>query len=176
MSKRSQESSSPVSPKAKAKACGLVSRHGVSVGQNSSSNAKSLEECEILSSGDLGRKKYNSRCCSVQHASVNREYGTENSGGLSETQASGNREYMREVVQNMKDRLGHDDSVSEISVDSEEMRISIWARFMASSMHAALHMDPSYEKNLEIFSNSEFEHIKGFVQYHENDDRRKFRN
>ena len=37
----------------------------------------------------------------------------QNSGGLSETQASGNREYMRKVVQNMKDRLGHDESVSE---------------------------------------------------------------
>ena len=32
---------------------------------------------------------------------------------------------------------------------------------MASSMQAALHMDPSYEKNLEIFKSSEFENIKG---------------
>ena len=32
---------------------------------------------------------------------------------------------------------------------------------MASSMQAALHMDPSYEKNLELFENSEFENIKG---------------
>ena len=32
---------------------------------------------------------------------------------------------------------------------------------MASSMQAALHMDPSYEKNLELFKNSEFESIKG---------------
>ena len=39
----------------------------------------------------LGRKKYKLQMLSVQHA-------------------SGNREYMREVVQNMKDRLGHDDS------------------------------------------------------------------
>ena len=31
---------------------------------------------------------------------------------------------------------------------------------MASSMQAALHMDPSYEKNLELFKNSEFENIK----------------
>ena len=33
---------------------------------------------------------------------------------------------------------------------------------MASSMQAALHMDPSYEKNVELFKNSEFENIKGF--------------
>ena len=32
---------------------------------------------------------------------------------------------------------------------------------MASSMQAALHMDPSYEKNLDLFKNSEFESIKG---------------
>ena len=31
---------------------------------------------------------------------------------------------------------------------------------MASSMQAALHMDPSYEKNLKLFKNSEFENIK----------------
>ena len=34
---------------------------------------------------------------------------------------------------------------------------------MASSMQAALHMDPRYEKNLEYFKNSEFENIKGLV-------------
>ena len=32
---------------------------------------------------------------------------------------------------------------------------------MASSMQAALHMDPSYEKKLELFKNSEFEN-RGF--------------
>ena len=32
---------------------------------------------------------------------------------------------------------------------------------MASSMQAVLHMDPSYEKILELFKNSEFERIKG---------------
>ena len=36
-----------------------------------------------------------------------------------------------------------------------------WTRFMASSMQAVLHVDPSYEKNLELFKNSEFESIKG---------------
>ena len=32
---------------------------------------------------------------------------------------------------------------------------------MASSIQAALHMDPSYEKNFELFKNSEFENNKG---------------
>ena len=32
---------------------------------------------------------------------------------------------------------------------------------MASSMQAALHMDPSYEKKLEMFKNSESENTKG---------------
>ena len=32
---------------------------------------------------------------------------------------------------------------------------------MASSMQAALHMDPSNEKNLELFKISEFENING---------------
>ena len=61
----------------------------------------------------------------------------------------------------MKDRLRHDESSSDISMNSEKMHISIWTRFMASSMQAALHMDPTYEKNLERFKNSEFESIKG---------------
>ena len=40
MSKRTQESSSPGSPTAKAKACCLVSRESVSVGHDYSSNLK----------------------------------------------------------------------------------------------------------------------------------------
>ena len=47
-------------------------------------------------------------------------YGSEDSGGLSETHASGNREYTRKVVQNMKDRLRHDESSSDISMNSEK--------------------------------------------------------
>ena len=82
---------------------------------------------------------------------------------------------MRQVVQNMKDRLRHDENVSAMLRDSEKMHISIWTRFIASSMQAALHMDPSYEKNLQIFKNSEFEHIKGLFGISK-DDRRKFRN
>ena len=46
---------------------------------------------------------------------------------------------------NMKGR------VSEISMNSEKMHISIRTRFLASSVQTALHMDPSYDKNLEIF-------------------------
>ena len=53
-----------------------------------------------------------------------------NLGGLSETPASGNREYMQKVVQNVKDRLGHNEGVSEVSMDSEKMHISIWTLFM----------------------------------------------
>ena len=57
-------------------------------------------------------------------------------------------------------RTSKTNCISEISINSEKMHISIWTRFMASSMQAALHMDPSYEKNLELFKNSEFENIK----------------
>ena len=37
-------------------------------------------------------------------------------------------------------------------------------------------MDPSYEKNLELFKNSEFESIQRLVRNYKNDDRRKFGN
>ena len=60
----------------------------------------------------------------------------------------------------MKDRLGHNEGVPEVSMDSEKMHISIWTLLMAPSMQAALHMDPNYAKNLEIFKNSEFENIE----------------
>ena len=162
MSKRSQESSAPGSLTAKAKACCLVSRHGVSVGQDYSSNPENPGSTRHSQVRTWEERSTNFGCCSVQHASGNREYGTENSGGLSETHASGPRGYTRKVVQNMKDRLRHDESISEISMNSDKTHISIWTRFMASSMQAALHMEPSYEKNLEIFKNSEFENIKDF--------------
>ena len=55
----------------------------------------------------------------------------------------------------MKTRLGHNDNVSQVLMDPEKMYISIWTLFVASSMKAALHMDPSYAKNLEVFKNSE---------------------
>ena len=126
MSKRSQERSSAGSPPVKAKACCLVSRHGVSGGQHSSRYPKSPGSTRYSQVWTLEERSTNSRCCSVQHA-------------------SGNREYVRKVVQNMQDRLGHNKSVSEISM--ENMHSSIWTRFMASSMQAALHMDPGYEKN-----------------------------
>ena len=67
---------------------------------------------------------------------------------------------MQRVFQNVKDRLRHNEGVSEISMDSEKVHISIWTLFMASSKQAALHMDPNYAKNLEIFKNSEFENIE----------------
>ena len=160
MSKRLQEGCSPVSPIVKAKTCCLVSRHSVSVGQNSSSNPTSLGSTSYSQVWKRGERSTNSRCYSVQPASGNRGYGTENSGGLSETPASGNREYMQKVFQNVKDRLRHNEGVSEISMDSEKVHISIWTLFMASSTQAALHMDPNYAKNLEIFKNSEFENIE----------------
>ena len=105
----------------------------------------------------------NSGWYSVQHAALNREKSSEDSGSLAETHASGNREYTRKVVQNIKNQLKHDQSISEISINSEKMHISTWTRFMASSMQAALHVDPSYEKNLELFKNSEFENIRGLL-------------
>ena len=125
MSKSSQESSSLGSPTAKAKACCLVSRRGVSVGQDYSSNPKSPGSTRDSPVWTWEERSAKSGWYSVEHASGNREYDTENSGGLSETHASGHREYMRKVVQNMKDRLRHDESISEISMNSEKMHISI---------------------------------------------------
>ena len=57
MSKRSQESSSPGWPMVKSKACCLVSRQCISVGQEYSSNPKKPGEYKRLSSVALGRKK-----------------------------------------------------------------------------------------------------------------------
>ena len=89
------------------------------------------------------------------------EERNEKSGWYSFQHASGNREYTRKVVQNITNQLRHDECILEISINSEKMHISICTRFMASSMQAALHMDPSNEKNLELFKNSEFENING---------------
>ena len=151
MSKRSPESSSLGSSTVNAKACYLVSRHGVSVGRDYSSNLKSPESTRDSQVWTWEESSKSGRY-SVQHASENREYDQEDSGGPSNTLALGNRDYTPKVVQNMKDQLRHDESSSDKSMDSEKMHISIWTRFMASSMQAALHME---------FENSEFESVKG---------------
>ena len=148
MSKRSQGSSSPGSPTAKAKACSLVSRQCVSVGQDNSSNPESPGSTRDSQVWPWEERNEKSGWYFVQHASGNQEYGSEDPGSPAETHASGNREYTRKVVQNIKNQLRHDESISEISI-SEKMHNSIWTRFVASSMKAALHIDPSYEKNLE---------------------------
>ena len=119
-----------------------VSRESVSVGQHYSSNPKSpgsTRDSQVWSWEERNEK----------------------SGWYSFQHASGNREYTRKVVQNIKNQLKHDECILEISINSEKMNISIWTRFMASSMQAALHMDPSNEKNLELFKNSEFQNING---------------
>ena len=51
-----------------------------------------------------GRKKFKIR------TSGNREYDSADSGGPSNTLASGNQEYVQKVVQNMRDRLRPDEN------------------------------------------------------------------
>ena len=82
--RRSQESSSPIFLKVKACACCLVSRHSVSVGQNSSSNPKSPGSTRYSQVWTWEERSTNSGCCSVRRASRNRElHSSEDSGGLS---------------------------------------------------------------------------------------------
>ena len=65
-------------------------------------------------------------------------------------------------------------AVSEISMDSDKLHISIWTLSMASSMQAALRIDLNYA--IEIFKNFEYENIESLFQCYEHDDCRKFRN
>ena len=149
MSKRSQESSSLGSPTANAKARCLVSRQCVSVGQDYPSNPKKVGRVqETLKCGPGKKEMKNFGWYSVQHASGKREYGSEGSGSLAETHASGNREYTRRVVQN-KSQLRHDESISEISINSEKMHISIWMRFMASSMQVCSELREWWLKEIQ---------------------------
>ena len=92
MSKKSQESSSPGSPTVNAKACCLVSRQCVSVGQGYLSNPKSPGSTRDSQVSTWEERNEKIGWYSVQHASGNREYGSEDSGDFSETHASGNRE------------------------------------------------------------------------------------
>ena len=39
--------------------------------------------------------------------------------------------------------------------EADKTNISMWTLFMASSVRAALHMDPSYNENFEVFKNSD---------------------
>ena len=90
----------------------------VSMGQSSSSNPTSPGSTSYSQVWNRGERSTNSGCYSVEPASGNRSYGAENAGGVSETRTSGNREYLQKVVQNVKDRLGHNEGVPEVSMDS----------------------------------------------------------
>ena len=117
------------------------------MGQNHSSNPESPESTRDSQVWTWEERSAKSGSYSVQHASGNREYSSEDS--------------TRKVVQNIKDQLRHDERISEISINSRKIHITIWTRFVASSMQAALRMDPSYENNLDLFKNSDIESIKG---------------
>ena len=145
MSKRSQESSSPGSPMVKAKARCPVSRQRVSVRQDYSSNPESLGITRDSHVWPWEGRNEKSGWYSVQHTSGNREYISGDSGSLAETKTNSDT---------MKASRKYRSTL-------RKMHISIWTRFMPSSMQAALHMDPSYEKTSELFKNSEFENIKG---------------
>ena len=84
------------------------------MGQIYSSNPQSLVRVQETLKCGLG-------WYSVQHVLGNQEYGSEDSGGLSETHASGNREHARKIVQNMKDRLRHDESRKQLG-NIDELR------------------------------------------------------
>ena len=155
MSKRSQERSSHGSPMVKAKHVVSFGDNAYLWGQDYSSNPQSpgsTRDSHVWPWEETSEK-------SGWYASGNREYSSEDSGSLAETHAS--QENTRKVVQNIKNQLRHDESFSEISINFEKMHISTWTRFKASSMQVALRMDPKYERNLELFKNSELENIQG---------------
>ena len=98
------------------------------------------------------------RSPTMRHVSWTWEERSTNSGCCSVQHASGNREYMRKVVQNMKDRLGHNENVSEISMDSEKMHIStcdLWLH------RCRVHYSWTRitKRIRKFFKNSEFENI-----------------
>ena len=47
-----------------------------------------------------------------------------------------------------------------MAMEANKTNIPMWTLFMASSMQAALHMDPTYIENLEVFKNSDFGNIE----------------
>ena len=141
LSARKQFEMSKSSTTAKAKACCLFSRQCVPVGSDYSSNPQSPGEYEILSCVNLGRMKYRLRCCSVQHA-------------------SGNREYTRKVVLNMKNLLDAMKASRKYLWTPRRCTFRYGRDLWLHRCRRHCTWTLSYEKNLEIFKNSEFENIK----------------
>ena len=69
----------------------------VSMGQHSSSYPGSPEGTRCSQEWHRGERSTNSACYSVELASARRGYGTEDSGGLPETPASGNRGHAQKI-------------------------------------------------------------------------------
>ena len=67
---------------------------------------------------------------------------------------------MQKVFRIVTIRLGNNKGVSHMSMEADKTNISMWTLFMASSMQAALHGDPSFTENLEVFKNPDFENIE----------------
>ena len=153
MPKRSQESSSRGSPMMKAKACCLVSRQSVFVGQDYTSNPESPESTRDSQVWPWKERHEKSGWYSVQHASGNREkkfrrfWRSRRDArlGIPRVHAKSRSEHQRPTHTRWQ-HLGNIDELREI------------AHFDMDAINGFI---PSYEKNLELFQNSEFENIKG---------------
>ena len=118
------------------------------------------------------------------------EMGSEHSGRVSDSPVSGNRKHvthekeqsclefqnakitnsecMQEVFRNVTNRLEDDKSVSQIANEADKTNISMWTLFVASSVRAALRMQPIYTENLDVFKN--FEKIESLFNMYDKDD------
>ena len=68
---------------------------------------------------------------------------------------------VQKILEISQKRMPRETDSTRVKNQLGRMHISIWTRFMVSSMQAALRMDPCYEKKMELFKISELENIKG---------------
>ena len=149
-------SSSPGSPTAKAKACCLVSRGSVLMKQDYSSNPENPGGTRDSQVWPWEERNEN---LDGSLFSVLRESETKVQKIFEVSQRRMHRETESTRVKSFRTSQTNSDTMKACRKYRSTHR---WTRFMASSMQAALHLDPSFEKNVELFKNSEFENIKGF--------------
>ena len=67
-----------------------------------------------------------------------------------------NTEDMTKVFQNLQDKLGGAQNLSNCAMEAYRTNMLLWRLFMSLSMKAAIHLDPSQTGNLEVYRNSKF--------------------
>ena len=137
------------------KRVGLATRNSGSSGSNFEVDSSQVyrQEKFYLAHRKI-RQKDQTRARSEEHSSCTRKRDASSPMRFTDHQ------YMGKTFQCTQKEFARSAINATFSMESYHANVLTWRMFMASSMKAAIHLGPDFQKNLVIYKNTRFENIK----------------